>query len=375
MGLPDNVAIKLNTYTLYCRQLLKHLQALNKATDLRLTIDHCRRRFDELLHQFFYEAAPRDLEQAVNDLGAALRGRVGYFRGQNPQAAAVFDQVVEAAVAATPTWRYQEDLEAFHQQGRQLARHFYADSPRHVTQDRLSREARLVFLYGYGEEIERPNYPTRRGASSRGRQRPNRERRRTDKEFGYCPVPLAFRERYLDEETDQWMEDVILVYFEFDRDFGLYLAYPYLFMHEYVAHIFALDHDNVLFDDGWMLHAADAFLRRRGWDLDLQPPLACEQEQIAVFGEFLLHGRLNRNPWRACCFAQRFYAWLDDPERFQAMTWELAAFERQEGESHSWPDQFINRLEQEFNANRPRLQRKIEAAPDVRALFEMLPPE
>lgn len=56
------------------------------------------------------------------------------------------------------------------------------------------------------------------------------------------------------------------------------------------------------------------------------------------------------------------------------MTWELAAFKPRPGESDFWPDQFINRLEQEFDHNCSLLQRKIEAAPDLRALFEMLPP-
>jgi len=331
--------------------MLEHLPALNDATrtDLRLTCGKCCQRFDEELQKFFWEADLPDLQQAAERLSQALISRAGYFQDQNPQAAAVFHKVVEAAGAAAPTWRYQGDLETFHQQGRQLARHFYADSPWPATQARLDREARLVFFYGEGEE--------------------EREKR-SGGEFGYRPVPLSFRERYLDEETDQWMEDVILVCFEFDRDFSLYLAYPYLFMHEYVSHIFALDYENVRFNDGWLIHAADSFLACQGWDLDLQPPLACEQ--INAFGESM-YGKLTDIPRNACCFARNFDTWLRDTQRFQAMTWELAAFEPREGESMFWPDQFINRLSQEFDTNRPRLRRKIEAAPDVRALFEMLP--
>ena len=121
-----------------------------------------------------------------------------------------------------------------------------------------------------------------------------------------------------------------------------------------------------------MLHAADAFLTRRGWDLALDSPLS--REQIAAFGEYLYHTRLNQVPRSACHFAQQFDAWLSDPKRFLAMTWELAAFEPREGESDFWPNQFINRLEQEFGTDRHRLRREIEAAPDVRALYEMLPP-
>ena len=349
MCLPDIVAIKLGAYTLFCRQLLEHLPALNDATraDLRLTADDCFSRFDQSLHQFFNEAAPRDLEQAVNELGAALHGRVALFRAHNPHAATVFDRVIEADAAAVSMWRYQEDLETWHQQGRQLARHFYADSPGPATQAYLDREARLLFCGG-----DEPVVPQ-------------------EEAFGYHPTPVAFREHYLEEETDQELKDVILVRFGFGCDFALYLAYPYLFMHEYVAHIFALDYANERFNDGWLLHAADSFLTRRGWHLDLQPPLV--PKQINAFGE-VLYGQLNRIPRQACGFARDFDNWLGDGKRFQTMTWELAAFEPQIGETEFWPNQFINRLEQEFDNNRPRLRRKIEAAPDLRTLFEMLQP-
>ena len=44
-------------------------------------------------------------------------------------------------------------------------------------------------------------------------------------------------------------------------DLGRYLAYPFLFLHEYTAHVFATDHGNDHFNDGWMLHAADQVIR------------------------------------------------------------------------------------------------------------------
>ena len=345
---PDGLAIKLDAYTLFCRQLLTHLQAFNDAmrADLRLTTDDCLKRFDQSLQQFFKEAAPRDLEQAVDELGEVLRGRVALFRAQNPQAAAVFDGVIEAAVAAVPTWHYQDDLEALHRQGRQLAHHFYADSPWPVTQARLDREAQLLFC-----DAEEPVVPE-------------------EEAFGYHPTPVAFREHYSDEDAEQKLENVILVRFGFSYGFDLYLAYPYLFMHEYVAHIFALDHSNERFNDGWLLHAADAFLTHR-WNQGLEPALT--REQIDIFNEHL-YVRLTRIPRLACRFARNFDSWLNDPECFHAMTCELAAFEPRAGKSPFWPGEFINRLEQEFDHNRPRLQRKIAAAPDLRTLFGMLPP-
>ncbi|HUV89385.1 MAG TPA: hypothetical protein VMY80_07010, partial [Anaerolineae bacterium] len=99
MGLPDGVAVKLDAYTLFCRQLLTHLPALRVAAgvDQPPTCDECCRYLDEELQQFFRKAAPRDLQHAVEQLGKALLSHVGYFQDRNPQAAAVFHQVVEAA--------------------------------------------------------------------------------------------------------------------------------------------------------------------------------------------------------------------------------------------------------------------------------------
>lgn len=337
MSLPDGVAVKLNAYTLFCRQLLEHLQALKDAvrTDHRLTCDQCCQYLNQVLKQrLFQKENPRDLQRAVERVGQMLLSDVGGLKDRNPEAAEVFHKVIEAAIAACSAWSYRDELEALNQQGRQMARCFYEESPWPATQARLDRETQLVFLYEEG-------------------------------------VELAFRSTYPAEEPNQVLRDVILVRFTFDCDFNRYLAYPYLFMHEYVAHIFACDHGNERFNDGWLLHAADAFLASRGWDLTLDPPLA--REQITAFGEHLYEG-LNRIPRRACGFARQFDDWLGEPEHFLAITWELAAFEPQEGESDFWPDRFINHLEQEFDADRSRLRRKIEASSDVRTLFEMLPP-
>lgn len=337
MSLPDGVAVKLDAYTLFCRQLLEHLQALKDAvrTDQRLTCDQCCQCLNEVLKQrLFQKENPRDLQQAVERVGEMLLSDVGGLEDQNPEAVKAFHEVVEAARAACSTWSYRDDLEALHQQGRQMARYFYEDSHWPATQARLDREAQLVSLYEKGSELSFcANYPT--------------------------------------EELNQELRDVILVRFTFDCDFNRYLAYPYLFMHEYVAHIFALDYGNERFNDGWLFHAADAFLASWGWDLTLDLPLV--REQIAAFGEHLYEG-LNRIPRLACRFAQQFDGWLGEPERFLAMTWELAAFEPQESESNFWPNQFINRLEQEFDENRPRLRAKIGTSSDVQTLFEMLPP-
>ena len=338
MPLPDIVAIKLGAYTLFCHQLLAHLRALDDAThtDKRLTCGECCRRFDESLHQFFQEADPHDLKQAASELGDSILGRVALFRGQNHQAASTFDAVVEAARSAALTWSYQNDLETWHQHGRKLARHFYIKSPWPVTQARLTREAQLKVIFDEGSKI-------------------------------------AFRESYPDEETSQELKDVILVRFVPSRecDWYLYLAYPYLFMHEYVSHVFALDHGNERFNDGWLSHAAAKFMARHSWDADLnlQPPLAGVQSD-AFWEQF---NRMKHVPRDACSRARRFDVLLRVDECFQEMMWELAAFEPRVGESPFWPDQFVNRLEQVPEAEFEHLRRKIAAAPNLRELYGMLP--
>jgi hypothetical protein len=41
-----------------------------------------------------------------------------------------------------------------------------------------------------------------------------------------------------------------------------YRALPFRFLHEYSAHIFAIDPDYEMFNDGWMVYAASDFIRR-----------------------------------------------------------------------------------------------------------------
>ena len=334
MSLTDAVAVKLDAYALFCRQLLTHLPALHAATldDLRVPCAECCQRFGESLSQCLSEGDPTDLPQAVRDFSVPLRGRVGLL--QNPQAIDIFERVIADAAAAAPSWRYQDDLETLHRQGWRLAQHFYTASPWPVAQDRRERRAQLTLDDGQG------------------------------------PV-MGFHAHYLDEETDQELLDVIQVRFDFGHNFGVYLAYPYLFMHEYVAHIFACDHENERFNDGWLLHAADCYLARHGWELDVDPPLT--REQISAFGEHLYKG-LPSIAHNAVRLVRDFKSWLADPARFDTLTWELAAFEPRQEEDAFWPNQFINRIEQAFNTDRSLLRRKMTAAPDARALFEMLTP-
>jgi len=349
MAFSEAVAIKYGAYTLCCRKLLEHLPALSEALqdDTRRSVEDCIGYVDQSLQAFFQRGAAVDLPEAVGALGGHILGQAGLFRRQNPAAVKVFDRVVATMAEAAPTWRYQDDLETYHRQGRELARSFYAGSAWAVTQERLGREAQLVYEYGLPD----PEDLAVIGIET----------------FGYRAAPLAYRSSY-QEDSEETLRDAIIVRFVSDHDFALYLAYPYLFLHEYTAHIYATDHGNDRFNDGWMLYAAAAFIKQQ-WNRFDRPDLHLEQADC--FYEHL-YSRLNSVPRQACRFARQLDSWLAWPGRFQAITYELAAFDPQPGLERFWPSHFLNALEREFWANRIRLRQKIEAAPDVRTLWSPL---
>jgi hypothetical protein len=359
MTLPEGVSIKLGLYTLACRQLLNRLLDLHAATqaDLRLDYMTCLQRFDEALHVFFERSSANDPHQAAKQFGDLLHAQASLFRDSNQRAADIFDDVVAAIHNQAPSWCYETDLERFHIQGRDFARHFFADSPWRETQARLDRECQLTIEYGAPADDDRIAMLA--------------------EPFGYRAAPLAYYPSRWNDEQEQNCPDVVLARFAFGHDFTLYLAYPFLFLHEYTAHAYALDHSNERFNDGWMLHAAAAFLTRKWNKTPEQFELNCKQ--ASVFYECLFErlGKHDRNyiPRQACWFAWEFDDWLHQmhlPERFMQMTHELAAFQPRPGEQVHWPTQFINALEHEFVTDRKRLLRKIQTSTDVRELMMTL---
>ncbi|MBM3135516.1 MAG: hypothetical protein FJZ89_09610 [Chloroflexi bacterium] len=350
MAFPDAVAIKYDAFTLCCRKLLEHLQVLNEAVhgDTRVTSEGCISLFDESMQQFFKRSTASSPVEAVEDLSGLIRGQAGLIRRQNSAAAEVFNRVVVTIAEAAPTWHYQDDLEAHHRQGQEFARRFYAKSSWPVTLERLNREARLVYEY---------DLPDLEDLSAIGME-----------PFGYRAAPLAYRASY-PEDSGETMRDVIIVRFLFDHNFALYLAYPYLFLHEYTAHIYATDYGNDRFNDGWMLYAAHKFLREVWFSPEFLASLQREQANALFPG---LYPRLRYGPRRDYDLAWDIAELVSDWGRFMAMTYELAAFTPRRGEGPFWPTQFINALEREFKANPHRLRQKIEAAHDLRMLWSML---
>lgn len=353
MPLPERVAIKFDVYTLACRALLNRLCDLRMATqaDPRLDYDTCLQRFDEALERFFMRADPADRRQAAQKLGALLRVEVDLFRYNNARVAAIFDDVIETLETNICAWSYQRDLEQLHQQGRQLARRFFAASPWPETQIRLHRSCDLIVAYGSAP------------ASSQGAL--------LAESFGYRAAPAAYYPAYWDDDQDRERKDVVLARVSFEHSFGLYLAYPFLFLHEYTAHVQATDYDNESFNDGWLLHAAASFLHR-DWNHDPERS-ALELDQVNIFYD-RLYPRLNPIPRRACRFARDFESWLPDHLRpwFSRITFDLAAFQPGPAERRFWPTQALHQLERAFTTDRQLLLGALEHTTRLRDLLSTI---
>lgn len=354
MSLPNQVAIKLDLYTLACHELASRLPTLRTATqsDTRCDYETCISLFDDVISRFFDRYPAHDRQQSADHLGNMLRVEADNFRSASPAASSIFDDVAEAVSNNIAAWAYRTELERLHDLGRNLAKRFYRASIWSETHTRLGRECTLVV--GHGEPDDDERLKTR------------------DRSFGYRAAPAAFYENYRVDESGEWLSNVVLMRFTFQHDFALYLAFPFLFLHEYTAHIYATDHGNEPFNDGWMLHAAASFLSRH-WNRSHES-LDLNWAQIGAFYRHL-YGRINPIPRNKCEFAQQFDAWLSDnttPLSFVSITHELAAFEPTAAEPFFWPTQFINALELWFLQDRRLLLDKIQSAANVRELRSLL---
>jgi hypothetical protein len=357
MALPQSVEIKLGLYTLACRKFLDSLPALHAATqtNTRLGREACFQRFDEALQQIFEWSSPKDLTSAAKDFNTLILAQANLLRDINAPAAKVFEDLVMKISAAVDAWQYQDDLERLHVQGREIARLFFKDTPHPETQKRLTCQCHVLVQY----EVCVHN---------------KKQSSLQSESFGFCVPPTAYHAKFQDDDLEEVIFDLLLMRFTFEHNFILYLAYPFLFLHEYTAHVFSTDYNgNDRFNDGWMLYAVASFLKYR-WSFS-PDGLGLNLEQASVFQE-RLYSKLKHIPHDACYFAQTFDYWLSgyQPTRFTQITCELAAFQPQAGEKDFWPTQFINALESEFMTNRDHLLHKIQASTSIRELMTTLAP-
>ena len=168
----------------------------------------------------------------------------------------------------------------------------------------------------------------------------------------------------------------IVVRFSFQDTFVNYLAYPFFFLHEYVSHVYAMETGSTLFADGWLLYAAHAFFKR--WGVRTVPaPLA--DEQVGAFTEYFLSHlvpKAHEGYHEAQMTDLWLVHWLDDadPNRFLAITWELAALVPGRDVPVSFHDRFINAFTEWRLTHPSYLQRWLRASGSVAELARHLLP-
>jgi hypothetical protein len=266
------------------------------------------------------------------------------MRTGNREAAEVFDQVASDATGLAPSWSFLPEITAYHDQGRELAQIFFNNLSNAAPQTRLAQKANLEVASGWS------------GASDDQRAAGNLE-------LGYKVAPMI----------TSLKENKIILRFTYDHTFALYLLYLFLFLHEYTGHIFSNDLGNRLISDGWMIFAADEFLRWQ-W-LKGSASQSLKREQAFAFRKYFL-AKVGGKAREGYDFAHVFKDWLGEPSgvlSFEALTYELATFTPQPGESKWWLTDFFLDLQGEFNrGDRTALRSKIVSARDIRDLCSML---
>jgi hypothetical protein len=180
---------------------------------------------------------------------------------------------------------------------------------------------------------------------------------------------MAYYDHRWIEELKEDRPGVIVARFSYEHNFYSYLAYLFWIIHEYMAHVYTIDHRvNEVFNDGWLLQAEDNFLRSR----EVFDDPSVNSYQINVFADHLVNDLLG-NPRRGRDIAFKISsAPLRMPKRFDQITYELAMFQPKVGETATWPTDFINALGNQYIVSRQRLLEKIDTSESIRGLMKTL---
>jgi hypothetical protein len=367
MRLSEDHAHKFGAYTLLCHSLLQRLDELSEVIEEEgfLSLNACVEMFDSSLKQMFTSRA-NSVAHAVGVAGGHLHAHAEGIKTDNPKVAAIFEEVIHSAAGRAGGWTYQSSLNDLHEQGRLMAKQFFGTSPHGVTAARLGMSASVICEFGEPnvrlirrllEDGELP-YDIREGLEDRLLKLESRTR------YSYRGRSATIY-TYEGRTTDEF---VILVPFDYSHNFFLYVSYPYLFMHEYTAHIFSTDHRNTRFNDGWMLHAASEFLIREwsgGTSLSF-----LSRGQAYAFRRYL-RARLEDEPKAAVDFSEEFLDWLItwDVLKFEEITYELAAYQPVSGQNKAWPAFVIKRLSRQFRQSKETLEARMKGAADLEALY------
>jgi hypothetical protein len=352
MTLPEGVSVKFNVYLLACREVLGRISDLDAAThhDRIITCDTCIERFNETLSRFFERSSGQDIKKAIQGFGDSLHSEAGYIREFNNKAANILDDVVSAILENTKSFVCKSELESFHIKGRDIAIRYFKDSPWINTEQLSNRICYLDIEYGDDDETQS------RFCITHSKQH-------------HHLAPMAYYDHRWIEELKEDRPGVIVARFSYEHNFYSYLAYLFWIIHEYMAHVYTIDHRvNEVFNDGWLLQAEDNFLRSR----EVFDDPSVNSYQINVFADHLVNDLLG-NPRRGRDIAFKISsAPLRMPKRFDQITYELAMFQPKVGETATWPTDFINALGNQYIVSRQRLLEKIDTSESIRGLMKTL---
>jgi len=157
----------------------------------------------------------------------------------------------------------------------------------------------------------------------------------------------------------------IVLYFSERSNFTLYLALPYLFMHEYASHVFPNDYDSEWFNDGWLVYAQAWYLEANWMVNDL--PVRLHPRQGDVQRE-RLRGSLVGPTSAGYALAKDLWGLLGWQPCLR-ITCELAEFVPQPGEDDVWLTYFLQALSRAMKSDIVELRTLVNTGDDIRTLM------
>lgn len=332
---------RFHVFLLACQHLRRNLPDLTNATEN----DHLDKSttltlFNEALHDFLHRCGDPDPILAAQDFGEKLNGKFSSEHRRSPNVVEVINRVRVAVETEVAVWDPETHLGELHSDAREVARRLFEASPYKETQLRRERRCDLVLE---NQPVEVGNRPA----------------------MHYILGSV---------DDDPLNAGTIHIPFNATKNFSSYLDYPFLFLHEYSAHVIAIDHgsQNVIFNDGWMMVVAWAFFIAESAVAESYP---FNSDQVYAFDDRLRH-TMKGPPSLVITETRAFQAWLRNvsENKFTEITYQLASFRPIESERPTWPRFFINRLFGAYRRDPKGLGEMIAAISDVRELLAQLPP-
>jgi len=320
--MPHDLNLKYHFYTLSCRSLLLSLPKLEEVTsaDTSVTWDYFIATFNSVLKTFLSAEMSTEPEaaafgMAANRLSSSFNAQANFFEDSNSEAAGLLRSISQDILQQQQNWSPWDHVCQLHDKGREVAQLLYEPSLWPATQALLEETRPWVLDYASSAKVVTS--------------------------MGYA-------------------QEKVWVRFSYDADFTTYLAYIYLFCHEYSSHIFGRDHEaSESFNDGWLVYAAAKFLRNYAITNE---DTGVQWAQAEVFVDSLKGDLTSSAAWGAR-LAERFDACVSGefPYLFDHITYELAAFQPDHlaGRDVEWPQKFLIKLRKALAKDPAQVLKKI----------------